>query len=225
MPRRPHASETPGRFGNHPGSSQGVGSFRNAPHRRFGHQRRKFDHEVDYLLYSPCHRREFAARKFCQLIASVFKKQLARLYEETGLMSYTKIWRCSARDVQLGGFRQGPVQVTEMKQRLIRVISSAAVTWAPVLWRGGTGQAERLHQRDDAWPRPGGSGIPASTELPLFTISGCRGPVLTRDQRNPSLDYVRLSRASQLAGQVQLERISMIMRCGNHPDTDLSRLL
>jgi len=196
-----------------------------------------FDHEVEYYIETlQAVGENFSVKKFpSQLIASAFnEKQLARLYEETGLMSYTSDlevlgeelfnWICPGKAESVG--------YREWRQRLIRAVD--------IFGRGnvGTGlvggvelaephgftseydalestlaEAEYLAEHGVTtvyivWvPRPGSS---------------------FRDQRNPSLEYyVRLSRGlHDLRVKYGLGvDFDDYRRCGNHPDTDLSRLL
>lgn len=195
-----------------------------------------FDREVDfYIELLQAIGENFKTNKFpCQLIASAFnEKQLARLYEETGLSSYTSDlevlnedlfnWICPGKAKWVG--------YKEWRDRLVRAVD--------IFGRGnvGTGivggvelakphgfknekdalastlaEAEYLAERGVStvyivWvPRPG---------------SALRG------QQAPSLDYfIRLAQGLQdLRSKYDL-RIDFddYRRCGNHPDTDLARL-
>ena len=196
-----------------------------------------FDREVDYYIETlQAIGENFATRKFpSQLIASAFnEKQLARLYEETGLMSYTSDlevlgermfnWICPGK-AQSVGYR-------EWRQRLIRAVD--------IFGRGnvGTGlvggvELAKPHgftSEDDALA----STLEEAEYLAehgvttVFIVWVPRPGSNFRDQQNPSLEYfVRLARGlHNLRVKYNLSvDFDDYRRCGNHPDTDLSRLL
>ena len=195
-----------------------------------------FDREVDfYIELLQAIGENFTTKKFpSQLIASAFnEKQLRRLYEETGLTSYTSDlevlneelfnWICPGKAKWVG--------YQEWRERLVRAVD--------IFGRGnvGTGivggvelarphgftneqdalestlaEAEYLAERGVStvyivWvPRPG---------------SDFKG------QQAPSLDYfIRLAQGLQdLRVKYGLTiDFDDYRRCGNHPDTDLARL-
>ncbi|MDR1164061.1 MAG: radical SAM protein [Candidatus Accumulibacter sp.] len=197
---------------------------------------RLFDREVDfYVELLQAIGENFRTKKFpSQLIASAFDEdQLARLYEETGLTSYTSDlevfgeeqfnWICPGKAKWVG--------YKEWRERLIRAVG--------IFGRGhvGTGlvggvelakphgfrtendalestlsEAEALAERGVTtvyivWvPRPGSA------------LSG---------QKAPSLDYyIRLATGLQNLRVKYGLRVDFddYRRCGNHPDSDLARL-
>ncbi len=196
-----------------------------------------FDHEVDYYIET-LHAigENFASKKFpSQLIASAFnEKQLARLYEETGLMSYTSDlevlgeemfnWICPGKAESVG--------YQEWKKRLIRAVD--------IFGRGnvGTGlvggvELARPHgftSEDDALESTLSEAeyLAQHGVTTVYIVWVPRPGSYFRDQQNPSLEYyVRLSRGlHNLRVKYNLGAdFDDYRRCGNHPDTDLSRLL
>lgn len=196
-----------------------------------------FDHEVEYYIETlQAIGENFASKKFpSELIASAFnEKQLARLYEETGLMSYTSDlevlgeekfnWICPGKAESVG-YRQ-------WQERLFRAVD--------IFGRGnvGTGlvggvELARPHgfiSEEDALK----STLDEAEYLAehgvttFFIVWVPRPGSAFRDQKNPSLEYfVRLARGlHQLRVKYGLTiDYNDYRRCGNHPDTDLSRLL
>lgn len=196
-----------------------------------------FDREVDYYIETlQAIGENFSAGKFpSQLIASAFnEKQLARLYEQTGLTSYTSDlevlgeekfnWICPGK-AQAVGYR-------EWQQRLIRAVD--------IFGRGnvGTGlvggvELARPHgftTEDEALESTLAEAeyLAENGVTTVYIVWVPRPGSYFRDQSNPSLDYfVRLSRGlHQLRVKYGLGvDFDDYRRCGNHPDTDLSRLL
>lgn len=196
-----------------------------------------FDHEVEYYIET-LHAigENFASKKFpSQLIASAFnEKQLVRLYEETGLMSYTSDlevlgeemfnWICPGKAESVG--------YREWKQRLIRAVD--------IFGRGnvGTGlvggvELARPHgftSEDDALESTLSEAeyLAEHGVTTVYIVWVPRPGSYFRDQRNPSLEYyVRLCKGlHDLRVKYDLGAdFDDYRRCGNHPDTDLSRLL
>ncbi len=196
-----------------------------------------FDHEVDYYIET-LHAigENFAVKKFpSQLIASAFnEKQLARLYEQTGLTSYTSDlevlgeemfnWICPGK-AQAVGYR-------EWKRRLIRAVD--------IFGRGnvGTGlvggvelaKPHGVTSEDDtlASTLAEAEYLAENGVTTVYIVWVPRPGSNFRDQQNPSLEYyVRLSRGlHDLRVKYNLGAdFDDYRRCGNHPDTDLSRLL
>lgn len=195
-----------------------------------------FDQEVDhYIEILQTIGELFKVKKFpSQLIGSAYnEKQLARLYEQTGLSSYTSDlevlnenlfkWICPGKEKWVG--------YREWRDRLVRAVD--------IFGRGNVGngivggvemaQPNGFHSEDDAL---------AST-LDEAEYLAERGVTTTyivfvprpsspfRDQKAPSLDfYIRLTQGLQdLRVKYGLRAdFDDYRRCGNHPDTDLARL-
>lgn len=196
-----------------------------------------FDREVDYYIETlQAIGENFATRRFpSELIASAFnEKQLARLYEQTGLMSYTSDlevlgeeqfnWICPGK-ARWVGYR-------EWKERLIRAVD--------IFGRGnvGTGlvggvELARPHgfiREEDALASTleEAEYLAENGVTTYFIVWVPRPGSAFRDQRNPSLDYyVRLAKGlHELRVKYNLSvDFNDYRRCGNHPDSDLSRLL
>ncbi|MBI1920989.1 MAG: radical SAM protein [Geobacter sp.] len=196
-----------------------------------------FDREVDYYIEAlQAVGENFSTKKFpSQLIASAFsEKQLARLYEETGLTSYTSDlevlgerlfnWICPGK-AQTVGYR-------EWQQRLIRAVD--------IFGRGnvGTGlvggvelaRPSGFTSEEDALASTLAEAeyLAENGVTTVFIVWVPRPGSYFRDQQNPSLEYfVRLARGlHRLRVKYDLGvDFDDYRRCGNHPDTDLSRLL
>jgi hypothetical protein len=177
----------------------------------------------------------FKTRKFpSQLIASAFnERQLARLYEETGLSSYTSDlevlnedlfnWICPGKARRVG--------YQEWKNRLVRAVD--------IFGRGnvGTGLVGGVELA-----RPNGFKTEAealSSTLAEADWLADRGVTTVyivwvprpgsafNDQKAPSLDYyIRLAQGLQdiRASHGLSVDFDDYRRCGNHPDSDLARL-
>lgn len=196
-----------------------------------------FDHEVDYYIETlQAIGENFKTRKFpSQLIASAFnEKQLARLYEQTGLSSYTSDlevlgerlfnWICPGK-AEAVGYR-------EWQQRLIRAVDifgrgnvGTGLVGGVELARphGFTSEADALASTLDEAEYLAQHGVTT-----VFIVWVPRPGSAFRDQQNPSLDYfVQLAKGlHQLRVKYNLGvDFDDYRRCGNHPDTDLSRLL
>jgi hypothetical protein len=196
-----------------------------------------FDREVEYYIETlQAIGENFSTRKFpSQLIASAFdEKQLARLYEQTGLMSYTSDlevlgeekfnWICPGKAESVG--------YREWRQRLIRAVD--------IFGRGnvGTGlvggvELARPHgflSEDDALASTLAEAeyLAEHGVTTVYIVWVPRPGSNFRDQQNPSLEYyVRLAKGlHDLRVKYSLGvDFDDYRRCGNHPDTDLSRLL
>jgi hypothetical protein len=196
-----------------------------------------FDHEVDFYIETlQAIGENFSSRKFpSELIASAFnEKQLARLYEKTGLTSYTSDlevlgeekfnWVCPGKAKYVG--------YHEWKQRLIRAVD--------IFGRGnvGTGlvggvELAKPHgftsEQDALTSTLEEAESLAENGVTTFYIVWVPRPgSYFKDQQNPSLDYfVRLAQGlHDLRVKYQLPiDYNDYRRCGNHPDSDLSRLL
>lgn len=196
-----------------------------------------FDREVDYYIETlQAIGENFKTKKFpSELIASAFtEKQLARLYEETGLTGYTSDlevlgekmfnWICPGK-AKWVGYR-------EWQQRLIRAVD--------IFGRGnvGTGlvggvELARPHgfksEEDALRSTLDEAEYLAENGVTTYYIVWVPRPgSYFRDQRNPSLEYfVRLARGLhdlRVKYSIPID-FNDYRRCGNHPDSDLSRLL
>jgi hypothetical protein len=196
-----------------------------------------FDQEVDYYIETlQAVGRVFKTKRFpSQLIASAFnEKQLEQLYRETGLTSYTSDlevlnerlfdWICPGKSERVG--------YREWKRRLVAAVD--------IFGRGnvGTGlvggvelaKPNGFASEDDALK----STLDEAEELAskgvttVYIVWVPRPGSVFRDQTNPSLEYyVRLARGlHDLRVRYQLRAdFDDYRRCGNHPDTDLSRIM
>jgi hypothetical protein len=196
-----------------------------------------FDEEVDYYIeVLQAIGRNFSSRKFpSQLIATAFnERQLRRLYEETGLMSYTadievlhpKLfeWICPGKAKWIG--YQG------WKERLFRAVDifGAGHVGSGIVGGGELAKPLGFTSEDEALQ----STLSEAEDLAkhgvtaVFIVWYPRPGSRFHDQRNASLGYyVRL--AAGLHNLRVKYRLTVdfddFRRCGNHPDTDLSRLL
>lgn len=179
--------------------------------------------------------KNFGGKRFpSQLIGTAFNKnQLQRLHDETGLMSYTADievlndelfqWICPGKAARIG--------YQEWKERLFQAVDIFGRGYVNTGLVAGVELArpngfvseeealERVLEEAEDFARNGVSPVGC-----VWTVAP--GSVFFR-QKTPSLEYyVRLSK-----GFDELRRkynISIDMdnyrRCGNHPDTDLSRI-
>jgi hypothetical protein len=196
-----------------------------------------FDREVDFYIETlQAIGENFKTKKFpSQLIASAFdEKQLARLYEQTGLMSYTSDlevlgedkfnWICPGKAQSVG--------YKEWRQRLIRAVDifgrgnvGTGLVGGVELAKpyGFTSEADALASTLEEAEFLAENGVTT-----VYIVWVPRPGSNFRDQKNPSLEYF-----VQLAQGLHNLRVKYKLpadfddyrRCGNHPDTDLSRLL
>jgi hypothetical protein len=178
----------------------------------------------------------FRTKKFpSQLVASAFnERQLARLHEETGLSSYTTDlevlnerlfnWICPGK-AKLVGYR-------EWRERLFRAVDIFGRGNVNTGIVGGVELARPLGlQSEDDGLRATLDEAEFLAERGVTTIHTVWVPrpgSPFRDQEAPSLDYyIRLARGlHHLRARHRLTvDFDDYRRCGNHPDTDLSRLL
>ncbi len=196
-----------------------------------------FDREVDYYIETlQAIGENFAPRKFpSQLIASAFsEKQLARLYEETGLMSYTSDlevlgeemfnWICPGK-ARWVGYR-------EWQRRLIRAVDIFGRGNVGTGLVGGVELAEPngFKSEDDALASTLAEAeyLAEHGVTTVYIVWVPRPGSYFREQKNPSLEYfVRLAKGlHDIRVKYSLNAdFDDYRRCGNHPDTDLSRLL
>ncbi len=196
-----------------------------------------FDQEVEfYIELLQAIGENFAVKKFpSQLIATAFtEKQLARLYEQTGLTGYTADlevlneelfgWICPGKTEWIG--------YREWRDRLFRAVGIFGRGNVSTGIVGGVELAKPngFINEDDA--------LRSTLEEADFLASNGVNTVYIvwvpkpgsffHDQQNPSLDYfVRLAKGIH---EIRVKYNLPIdyddyRRCGNHPDTDLSRLL
>ncbi|HWP96086.1 MAG TPA: radical SAM protein [Syntrophomonadaceae bacterium] len=196
-----------------------------------------FDREVDYYIETlQAIGEHFSTKKFpSQLIASAFnQRQLRRLYEETGLMSYTSDlevlneelfnWICPGKAEWVG--------YQEWKKRLISAVeifgrgrvSTGIVGGVELAQPHGFSDEDKALQSTLAEAE---SLISQGVNV-VFIVWVPRPGSHFRDQRAPSLDYyVGLAQGiHELRKKYKLPvDYDDYRRCGNHPDTDLYRLL
>ena len=196
-----------------------------------------FDREVDFYIETlQAIGENFSTKKFpSELIASAFnEKQLARLYEQTGLSGYTSDlevlgedkfnWICPGKAKYVG--YQG------WKQRLIRAVDifgrgnvGTGLVGGVELAKpyGFTSEADALTSTLEEAESLAENGVTT-----FYIVWVPRPGSYFNDQQNPSLDYfVRLAQGlHDLRVKYKLPiDYNDYRRCGNHPDGDLSRLL
>lgn len=196
-----------------------------------------FDDEVDtYLAVFREVGKLFRTKKFpSQLIGTALsERQLERLYNETGLMSYTadievldeeQFQRHCPGKAEWIGYR-------EWKRRLVRAVdifgpgrvNTGLVAGVELTAPGGfRSEDEALARTLDEAEDLASQGV--ST---VFIVWSPRPGTPIGDQKNASLEYyVRLAEGlHNLRVKYRLPiDFDDYRRCGNHPDTDLSRLL
>lgn len=198
--------------------------------------REPFDEEVEYYIELLQEiGKHFKTRKFpSQLIATAFnEKQLARLYEETGLMGYTADievlneelfnWICPGK-AEWVGYR-------EWKNRLIRAVDifgrgnvNTSIVAGVELARpyGFADEEDALKATLEEAESLAEHGV--ST---IYVVWIPRPQSKFHDQKNASLEYyVRMaSGLNDLRKKYGLHMdFDDYRRCGNHPDGDLSRV-
>lgn len=194
------------------------------------------DDEVDYYIAILKRIGEnFGGKKFpSQLIGTAFnEQQLRRLYEETGLMTYTADievlneekfnWICPGKAAKIG--------YREWKERLYKAVD--------IFGRGNvnTGLVVGTEMATPNGFETEEEGIEAilteAEELCKHGVStvGCVWTVapgsIFFNQKTPSLEYyVRIAEGLDQLRRKYGFNIDMdnYRRCGNHPDTDLSRI-
>ena len=196
-----------------------------------------FDEEVDYYIrLLKAIGENFTTKKFpSQLIGTAFtENQLVRLYEETGLMSYTadievlneKLfnWICPGKAEWIG--------YREWQQRLIRAVDifgrgnvNTGIVGGVELARphGFISEDDALQHTLEEAEYLASHGV--STVSMVWVV---RPKSFFSDQKNASLDYyVRLTRGLQALRLKYGLSVDFddYRRCGNHPDSDLMRLV
>ena len=179
--------------------------------------------------------KNFGGKRFpSQLIGTAFNtKQLRRLHDETGLMSYTADievldpelfdWICPGKSARIG--------YQEWKDRLFAAadifgrgyVNTGLVAGvelaAPRGFRSEDEALGRMLEEAEDFCRQGVSPVAC-----VWTVAP--GSIFFR-QKAPSLDYyIRLARGLDALRRKYHISIDMdnYRRCGNHPDTDLSRI-
>lgn len=198
--------------------------------------RELLDDEVDqYIRILQKVGENFKEKKFpSQLIGTAFnKRQLQRIYDETGLMSYTADievlnkelfeWICPGKAARIG--------YDEWKDRLYQAVdvfgrgyvNTGLVTGVEMAEPNGFATEEEALQKV----------LEEAEELAKHGVSpvGCVWNVAPGsvffNQKTPSLEYyVKLSVGLDALRRKYDINIDMdnYRRCGNHPDTDLSRI-
>ncbi|MDR3165711.1 MAG: hypothetical protein LBU13_09040 [Synergistaceae bacterium] len=195
-----------------------------------------FDDEVNmYIEILQAIGKNFRTRKFpSQMISSAFSlSQLERVYEQTGLMSYTSdievlneekfAWICPGKQLKVG--------YREWKKRIFDAVgifgkgfvNSGIVGGVELAGPGGFGSEDEalratLEEAEDFAVH--GVSVVHCVWVPY------PGSVFY-GQRTPSLEYfVRLSKGlHDLRVRYDLDTdMDDYRRCGNHPDTDLARV-
>lgn len=201
------------------------------------HGAEPFDSEVDYYIdILKAVGENFKTKKFpSQLISTAFtKKQLERIYNETGILSYTPDievlnerlfkWICPGKARWVG--------YKEWKQRLVRAVDIfgrgyvntcivAGVELAQPY--GFTDEAEALkHTLEEA------EDLARQGVNTVYTVWVPRPGAYLGKQKNASLEYyVQLALGLHALRQKYNLPIDNddYRRCGNHPDSDLARIL
>ncbi|TAN46328.1 MAG: radical SAM protein [Rhodospirillales bacterium] len=196
-----------------------------------------FDLEVEqYIETLQAIGENFKTRKFpSQLVASAFsERQLTRLYEETGLMSYTTDlevfserlfeWVCPGKAKHVGymKWRDSLIRAVGIFGRgnVNTGIVGGVETARPL---GHQSESEALARTLDEAEYLSSQGVTTH-----FSVWVPRPGSPFRDQLAPSLDYyIRLADGfHNLRVKYGLTvDFDDYRRCGNHPDTDLARLL
>ncbi len=198
---------------------------------------RPFDDEVDYYIAILKEvGRNFRTPKYpSQLIGTAFERgQLERLYAETGLMSYTSDIEVLDEE-QFNRLCPGKAEwigYREWKQRLVeavRVFGPGRVNTGLVAGIELAGPGA-IPSEDEALQRTLAEAEDLARQgvSTVFIVWSPRPDTPLGAYRNASLDYyIRLARglhALRVKYRLPIDHDSY-RNCGNHPDTDLSRLL
>lgn len=198
---------------------------------------RPFDDEIDYYIAILKEvGKNFRTKKFpSQLIGTAFEKsQLQRLYDETGLMSYTanievldeKIFSeyCPGKTEWIG--------YHEWKQRLVDAVdvfgpgrvNTGIVAGIELAGAHGFGSEDEALERTLAEAED----LARQGVSTVYIVWSPRPDTPLGTCKNASLDYyIRLARGLhnlRLKYHLPIDHDGY-RHCGNHPDTDLSRLL
>ena len=195
-----------------------------------------FDLEVDfYIELLQAIGELFNTKKFpSQLIASAFnEKQLARLYAETGLTSYTSDlevldeelfnWICPGKAKHVG--------YREWKDRLVRAVDIFGRGNVGTGLVGGVETAQPLGFKTEADALAStlaeADWLAERGVTTVYIVWVPRPGSAFKDQKAPSLDYfIRLAQGLQDVRVRHGLKVDFddYRRCGNHPDSDLARL-
>ncbi len=199
--------------------------------------REPFDQEVDfYIELLQAIGENFAVKKFpSQLIATAFtEKQLARLYEETGLTSYTADLEVLNEDL-FGWICPGKTEWIGYKKWRDRLFRAVGIFGRGNVSTGIVGGVEMakpygFDKEEDALKSTleEADSLARNGVNTAYIVWVPKPGSFFRDQQNPSLDYfVRLAKGiHEIRVKYNLPiDFDDYRRCGNHPDTDLSRLL
>ena len=196
-----------------------------------------FDDEVDYYIQILKEvGKHFKTRKFpSQIIGTAFtKKQLQRLYDETGLMSYTSDIEVLNEELfnRLCPGKAEWIGYREWKKRLVDAVD----VFGP--GRVNTGLVAGIEltsphgfmSEDDALERTLAEAEDLARQgvSTVFIVWSPRPDTPLGSQKNASLDYyIRMARGLHALRVKYRLPIGFddYRHCGNHPDSDLSRLL
>jgi hypothetical protein len=201
------------------------------------HGAEAFDDEVEYYIeILKAVGENFNTPKFpSQLIATAFtEKQLEKIYEETGLLSYTPDievlnehlfeWLCPGKARWVG--------YQEWKKRMIRAVDIFGRGYVNTCIVAGVELAKPygFANEDEALKAvlEEAEDLASHGVNTVFTVWVPRHGSYLHGQKNASLEYyVRL--ASELHELRKKYRLPLdhddYRRCGNHPDSDLARIL
>jgi hypothetical protein len=177
----------------------------------------------------------FSTRRFpSQLISSAFREdQLARIYENTGLTSWTTDSEILVEE-KFDWICPGKARAVGYKEWRRRLIAAVGIFGRGNVLTGIVGGVETARPYGFDTEEAGlAATLESAEELAAQGVSTiscvwqpCAGSVF-HDQKGPSLEYyVRLAKGlDDLRRQYGLNvDADNYRRCGNHPDTDLSRL-
>ncbi len=198
---------------------------------------RPFDDEVDYYIAILKEvGKHFRTPKFpSQMIGTAFEKaQLKRLYAETGLTSYTSDIEVLDEE-QFNRLCPGKAEWIGYKEWKKRLVDAVDV-FGP--GRVNTGLVSGIElagphgfrEEDEALARTLSEAEDLARQgvSTVFIVWSPRPGTLLGNYKNASLDYyIRLARglhALRIKYRLPIDHDSY-RNCGNHPDTDLSRLL
>lgn len=196
-----------------------------------------FDHEVDYYIeILKAVGKNFKTKKFpSQLIATAFtQEQLERLYEQTGILSYTPDievlnerlfnWLCPGKAHWVG--------YKEWKKRLKDAVLIFGRGYVNTCIVAGIELAEPngFKSEDEALKNvlDEAEDLASSGVNTVFTVWSPRPGSKIGDQKNASLEYyIRLASGLHALRKKYNLRLDHddYRRCGNHPDSDLARIL
>ena len=198
---------------------------------------RPFDDEVDYYIAILKEvGKQFRTPKFpSQMIGTAFEKdQLKRLYAETGLTSYTSDIEVLDEE-QFNRLCPGKAEwigYKEWKKRLVDAVDVFGPGRVNTGLVAGIELAgpDGFRSEDEALARTLSEAEDLARQgvSTVFIVWSPRPGTLLGKYKNASLDYyIRLARglhALRVKYRISIDHDSY-RNCGNHPDTDLSRLL